>query len=53
MYGTYEFVQVDVFTRTPFTGDALAIPADARGVTSLRRDYGLASGASLASAYFN
>ena len=53
MSGTYEFVQLDVFTRTPLTGNPLAIFTDARGVTSLRQDYDLASGASLASAYFN
>ena len=30
---TYEFVQLDVFTRTPLTGNPLAIFADARGLT--------------------
>src|SRR5213079_2781614 len=29
---TYEFVQVDVFTQTPLTGDPLAIFTDARGL---------------------
>jgi trans-2,3-dihydro-3-hydroxyanthranilate isomerase len=30
---TYEFVQLDVFTKMPFTGNPLAIFADARGLT--------------------
>jgi trans-2,3-dihydro-3-hydroxyanthranilate isomerase len=30
---TYEFVQLDVFTKTPLTGNPLAIFADARGLT--------------------
>jgi trans-2,3-dihydro-3-hydroxyanthranilate isomerase len=30
---TYEFVQVDVFTQTPLTGNALAVFADGRGLT--------------------
>jgi trans-2,3-dihydro-3-hydroxyanthranilate isomerase len=30
---TYEFVQVDVFTRTPLNGNPLAIFTDARGLT--------------------
>src|SRR5438270_2716103 len=29
---TYEFVQLDVFTRTPLTGNPLAIFTDARGM---------------------
>src|SRR5438045_9642085 len=29
---SYEFVQVDVFTQTPLTGNALAVFADARGL---------------------
>src|SRR5205807_7754223 len=29
---TYEFVQLDVFTRTPLTGNPLAIFTDARGL---------------------
>ena len=29
---TYEFVQLDVFTRTPLTGNALAVFTDARGL---------------------
>jgi len=33
MSRTYEFVQLDVFTRTPLTGNPLAIFADARGLT--------------------
>jgi predicted PhzF superfamily epimerase YddE/YHI9 len=33
MSGTYEFVQLDVFTKTPLTGNPLAIFTDARGVT--------------------
>jgi trans-2,3-dihydro-3-hydroxyanthranilate isomerase len=33
MSRTYEFVQLDVFTRTPFTGNPLAIFSDARGLT--------------------
>jgi trans-2,3-dihydro-3-hydroxyanthranilate isomerase len=33
MSGTYEFVQLDVFTRTPLTGNPLAVFADARGLT--------------------
>jgi trans-2,3-dihydro-3-hydroxyanthranilate isomerase len=33
MSGTYEFVQLDVFTKTPLTGNPLAIFADARGLT--------------------
>jgi predicted PhzF superfamily epimerase YddE/YHI9 len=44
MSGTYEFVQLDVFTRTPLTGNPLAIFTDARATND---------GASLASAYFN
>jgi trans-2,3-dihydro-3-hydroxyanthranilate isomerase len=32
MSRTYEFVQLDVFTRTPLTGNPLAIFTDARGV---------------------
>ena len=30
---TYEFVQLDVFTRTPLTGNPLAVFPDARGLT--------------------
>jgi trans-2,3-dihydro-3-hydroxyanthranilate isomerase len=30
---TYEFVQLDVFTKTPLTGNPLAVFADARGLT--------------------
>jgi predicted PhzF superfamily epimerase YddE/YHI9 len=30
MSRSYEFVQLDVFTRTPLTGNALAIFTDAR-----------------------
>ena len=30
---TYEFVQVDVFTQTPLTGNALAVFTDARGLS--------------------
>jgi phenazine biosynthesis-like protein len=33
MSGTYEFVQLDVFTRTPLTGNPLAIFTDARRLT--------------------
>jgi trans-2,3-dihydro-3-hydroxyanthranilate isomerase len=33
MSETYEFVQLDVFTRTPLTGNPLAIFTDARGLT--------------------
>jgi trans-2,3-dihydro-3-hydroxyanthranilate isomerase len=33
MSRTYEFVQLDVFTRTPLTGNPLAIFSDARGLT--------------------
>src|SRR5438876_4010799 len=33
MSRSYEFVQLDVFTRTPFTGNPLAIFTDARGLT--------------------
>jgi trans-2,3-dihydro-3-hydroxyanthranilate isomerase len=33
MSGTYEFLQLDVFTRTPLTGNPLAIFTDARGLT--------------------
>ena len=40
MSGTYEFVQLDVFTRSPFTGNPLAIFSNVRGVTSLRQGYG-------------
>src|SRR6266567_1219539 len=29
---TYEFVQLDVFTRTPLTGNPLAVFTDARGL---------------------
>jgi trans-2,3-dihydro-3-hydroxyanthranilate isomerase len=32
MSGTYEFVQLDVFTKTPLTGNPLAIFTDARGL---------------------
>ena len=30
---TYEFVQLDGFTRAPLTGNPLAVFADARGLT--------------------
>jgi PhzF family phenazine biosynthesis protein len=30
---TYEFVQLDVFTRTPLTGNPLVVFTDARGLT--------------------
>jgi trans-2,3-dihydro-3-hydroxyanthranilate isomerase len=33
MSGTYEFVQLDVFTKTPLTGNPLAIFTDARGLS--------------------
>lgn len=33
MSHTYEFIQLDVFTRTPLTGNPLAIFADARGLS--------------------
>jgi trans-2,3-dihydro-3-hydroxyanthranilate isomerase len=33
---TYEFVQLDVFTRTPLTGNPLAIFTDARGLSDQR-----------------
>jgi predicted PhzF superfamily epimerase YddE/YHI9 len=33
MSGSYEFVQLDVFTKTPLTGNPLAIFTDARGLT--------------------
>ncbi len=33
MSHTYEFVQLDVFTRTPFTGNPLAVFTDASGLT--------------------
>jgi trans-2,3-dihydro-3-hydroxyanthranilate isomerase len=33
MSATYEFVQLDVFSRTPLTGNPLAIFTDARGLT--------------------
>src|SRR4029077_18321551 len=33
MSETYEFVQLDVFTKTPLTGNPLAIFTDARGLT--------------------
>ena len=33
MSGTYEFVQLDVFTKTPLTGNPLAVFTDARGLT--------------------
>ena len=33
MSGTYEFIQLDVFTRTPLTGNPLAIFTDARGLS--------------------
>ena len=33
MSRTYEFVQLDVFTRTPFTGNPLAVFTDASGLT--------------------
>jgi trans-2,3-dihydro-3-hydroxyanthranilate isomerase len=33
MSGTYEFVQLDVFTKTPLTGNPLAIFPDARGLS--------------------
>jgi trans-2,3-dihydro-3-hydroxyanthranilate isomerase len=33
MSGSYEFVQLDVFTRTALTGNPLAIFTDARGLT--------------------
>ena len=33
MSGTYEFIQLDVFTKTPLTGNPLAIFTDARDLT--------------------
>ena len=33
MATSYDFVQLDVFTRTPLAGNPLAIFADARGLT--------------------
>src|SRR5947207_10678128 len=33
MSSSYEFLQLDVFTRTPLTGNPLAIFTDARGLT--------------------
>src|SRR6266545_1241021 len=33
MSETYEFVQLDVFTKTPLTGNPLAVFTDARGLT--------------------
>src|SRR5256884_3391613 len=33
MFSSYEFVQLDVFTRKPLTGNPLAIFSDARGLT--------------------
>jgi predicted PhzF superfamily epimerase YddE/YHI9 len=30
MSGTYEFIQLDVFTKTPLTGNRLAVFTDAR-----------------------
>src|SRR2546430_8879047 len=33
MSETYEFVQLDVFTKTPLTGNPLAIFTDGRGLT--------------------
>src|SRR6266480_2147864 len=33
MASSYEFVQLDVFTRTPLTGNPLAIFTDARGLS--------------------
>jgi len=33
MSGTYEFIQLDVFTKTPLTGNPLAVFTDARGLT--------------------
>jgi trans-2,3-dihydro-3-hydroxyanthranilate isomerase len=33
MSHSYEFVQLDVFTRTPLTGNPLAVVTDARGLT--------------------
>lgn len=33
MCGTYEFIQLDVFTKTPLTGNPLAIFADGRGLS--------------------
>src|SRR5947208_17183069 len=33
MSRSYEFVQLDVFTRTPLTGNPLATFSDARGLT--------------------
>jgi len=39
MSGTYEFVQLDVFTQMPLTGNPLAIFTYARGLIFLvRRD---------------
>src|SRR5438309_537235 len=32
-HGTYEFVQLDVFTKTPLTGNPLAVFTDARGLS--------------------
>ena len=33
MAASYDFVQLDVFTRTPLAGNPLAIFTDARGLT--------------------
>ena len=33
MTASYDFVQLDVFTRTPLTGNPLAVFTDARGLT--------------------
>ncbi|MGA7276284.1 MAG: PhzF family phenazine biosynthesis protein, partial [Candidatus Udaeobacter sp.] len=33
MAASYDFVQLDVFTRTPFAGNPLAVFTDARGLT--------------------
>jgi len=37
MSHNYEFVQLDVFTRTPLTGNPLAIFTDARGMALMSR----------------
>ncbi len=52
MSGTYEFAQLDVFTKTLLTGNPLAIFTDAREERPAFAK-ATAGGASLASAYFN
>ncbi len=52
----YRFIQLDVFTREPFTGNALAVFPEAEGLTDeqmmkIAREMNLSETVSLASGY--